>query len=65
MVSVSKELAETLSIEHGKTLADAPGDVQMSLIHISEPTRPYSISYAAFCLKKKIPATPYVYHGTA
>ena len=24
----------------------------LSLIHISEPTRPYSISYAVFCLKK-------------
>ncbi len=26
---------------------------QRSLIHISEPTRRYAISYAAFCLKKK------------
>ena len=25
----------------------------LSLIHISEPTRPYSISYAVFCLKQK------------
>ena len=25
----------------------------LSLIHISEPTRPYYISYAVFCLKKK------------
>ena len=25
---------------------------QLSLIHISEPTRPYYISYAVFCLKK-------------
>ena len=24
----------------------------LSLIHLSEPTRPYSISYAVFCLKK-------------
>jgi len=31
--------------------------VVQSLIHISEPTRPLSISYAAFCLKKKIFAT--------
>ena len=23
----------------------------LSLIHISEPTRPYSISYAVFCLQ--------------
>ena len=31
-------------------------DVQteLSLIHISEPTRRYAISYAVFCLKKKI-----------
>ena len=26
----------------------------LSLIHISEPTRLLSISYAVFCLKKKI-----------
>ena len=25
----------------------------LSLIHISEPTRPRLISYAVFCLKKK------------
>src|SRR5678815_4544948 len=28
--------------------------VDLSLIHISEPTRLLSISYAVFCLKKKI-----------
>ena len=28
-------------------------DLDLSLIHISEPTRPYSISNAVFCLKKK------------
>ena len=34
--------------------ARVPGPGQsLSLIHISEPTRPYSISYAVFCLKKK------------
>ena len=27
--------------------------LQLSLIHISEPTRPLYISYAVFCLKKK------------
>ena len=26
---------------------------KLSLIHISEPTRPLYISYAVFCLKKK------------
>eukprot|EP00658_Telonema_sp_P-2_P027566 TRINITY_DN21267_c0_g1_i2.p1 TRINITY_DN21267_c0_g1~~TRINITY_DN21267_c0_g1_i2.p1 ORF type:complete len:124 (+),score=28.03 TRINITY_DN21267_c0_g1_i2:472-843(+) len=30
-----------------------PVDVHLSLIHISEPTRLLSISYAVFCLKKK------------
>ena len=29
------------------------GRVLLSLIHISEPTRPERISYAVFCLKKK------------
>ena len=28
-------------------------DLDLSLIHISEPTRLLSISYAVFCLKKK------------
>eukprot|EP00826_Nyctotherus_ovalis_P023770 TRINITY_DN18286_c0_g1_i1.p2 TRINITY_DN18286_c0_g1~~TRINITY_DN18286_c0_g1_i1.p2 ORF type:complete len:131 (+),score=29.03 TRINITY_DN18286_c0_g1_i1:220-612(+) len=28
-------------------------DIHLSLIHISEPTRPLYISYAVFCLKKK------------
>ena len=27
--------------------------IELSLIHISEPTRLLSISYAVFCLKKK------------
>ena len=27
--------------------------IELSLIHISEPTRPEPISYAVFCLKKK------------
>ena len=29
------------------------GDIKLSLIHISEPTRRTPISYAVFCLKKK------------
>ena len=34
--------------------SDAHGLLQvLSLIHISEPTRRYAISYAVFCLKKK------------
>ena len=30
-----------------------PSAGHLSLIHISEPTRRYAISYAVFCLKKK------------
>ena len=30
----------------------------LSLIHISEPTRQAEISYAVFCLKKKLSRTP-------
>ena len=39
----------------GVTLANIPVFVvqlMLSLIHISEPTRPSEISYAVFCLKK-------------
>jgi len=41
-----------LAIDLGtaNTLVYARG---LSLIHISEPTRPLYISYAVFCLKKK------------
>ena len=31
----------------------ASGSYDLSLIHISEPTRQAEISYAVFCLKKK------------
>jgi len=33
-------------------------DIGLSLIHISEPTRRYAISYAVFCLKKKKTTSP-------
>ena len=41
--------------ENGKKLADQfkRKVKELSLIHISEPTRLLSISYAVFCLKKK------------
>ena len=35
------------------TVAAKLGDKDLSLIHISEPTRQAEISYAVFCLKKK------------
>ena len=31
---------------------ETPRRAELSLIHISEPTRPLYISYAVFCLKK-------------
>src|SRR5450756_2686644 len=34
-------------------LEESPGRHDLSLIHISEPTRLGMISYAVFCLKKK------------
>ena len=39
-------------------------DDGLSLIHISEPTRLLSISYAVFCLKKKNRKTHYLYYKT-
>ena len=44
------EIADALDI-NPSTLAEP--DFDLSLIHISEPTRPRLISYAVFCLKKK------------
>ena len=41
-------------VDEGVTLKRFRARAQgLSLIHISEPTRPISISYAVFCLKKK------------
>src|SRR5450756_392618 len=49
-----------VALRHGELAPDPPGwktalrfDVDLSLIHISEPTRLGMISYAVFCLKKK------------
>src|SRR5665648_548085 len=36
-----------------KSVLDISEDIDLSLIHISEPTRLGMISYAVFCLKKK------------
>ena len=44
-------MGQVLAIS-GRVLPVTNADV-VYLIHISEPTRPYSISYAVFCLKKK------------
>ena len=42
----------TLRLENILRVLQALGGVLLSLIHISEPTRPLYISYAVFCLKK-------------
>ena len=36
-----------------KVVAMLAADIELSLIHISEPTRRTPISYAVFCLKKE------------
>eukprot|EP00658_Telonema_sp_P-2_P032240 TRINITY_DN23924_c0_g2_i1.p1 TRINITY_DN23924_c0_g2~~TRINITY_DN23924_c0_g2_i1.p1 ORF type:complete len:135 (+),score=25.28 TRINITY_DN23924_c0_g2_i1:225-629(+) len=56
--TASVSLSDVLSIVSGKGISVwlAAWDAQLehlSLIHISEPTRLLSISYAVFCLKKK------------
>ena len=45
---------EVEEIEESRTNAQVMASrLALSLIHISEPTRRYAISYAVFCLKKK------------
>ena len=39
-------------------------EYELSLIHISEPTRLRRISYAVFCLKKKKQQNKHIYHIT-
>ena len=46
-----KELYQEIILDHGKNPRNK--GKCLSLIHISEPTRPLYISYAVFCLKKK------------
>src|SRR5674536_399002 len=52
------EIIKKLARELRKRIVVRPdprvlADPELSLIHISEPTRLLSISYAVFCLKKK------------
>src|SRR5678815_3125933 len=59
IVGMSPEEYPKLPKEESASLVSVPGPVllemirKLSLIHISEPTRLLSISYAVFCLKKK------------
>ena len=59
-----------------ETLSMGPGDLlvissdgfaeahNLSLLHISEPTRQYQISYAVFCLKKNRHSSAFPYSHT-
>eukprot|EP00826_Nyctotherus_ovalis_P016133 TRINITY_DN14649_c0_g1_i3.p1 TRINITY_DN14649_c0_g1~~TRINITY_DN14649_c0_g1_i3.p1 ORF type:complete len:113 (+),score=22.72 TRINITY_DN14649_c0_g1_i3:153-491(+) len=45
--------AATIGLEAKSQDKNSGAIKELSLIHISEPTRPLYISYAVFCLKKK------------
>eukprot|EP00658_Telonema_sp_P-2_P077267 TRINITY_DN6945_c0_g1_i1.p1 TRINITY_DN6945_c0_g1~~TRINITY_DN6945_c0_g1_i1.p1 ORF type:complete len:234 (+),score=68.53 TRINITY_DN6945_c0_g1_i1:187-888(+) len=58
-LKTSQNLHRSL-VEHNIALRQQVSELReqmLSLIHISEPTRLLSISYAVFCLKKKKPKT--------
>ena len=52
---IKEEIAKGQSTIHGlrKQQVEVGKELDLSLIHISEPTRLRRISYAVFCLKKK------------
>ena len=49
----NKSLEDIVTGTYSKDAVAQNGIFNLSLIHISEPTRLLSISYAVFCLKKK------------
>ena len=54
-ITMTEDLPEEETVEvtvEEPELEPEPVDPLLSLIHISEPTRHASISYAVFCLKK-------------
>ena len=51
--SVGLYLDQTVQFVNGYFRSFCGVELTLSLIHISEPTRPEPISYAVFCLKKK------------
>eukprot|EP00831_Metopus_contortus_P006226 TRINITY_DN12353_c0_g1_i2.p1 TRINITY_DN12353_c0_g1~~TRINITY_DN12353_c0_g1_i2.p1 ORF type:complete len:105 (-),score=41.38 TRINITY_DN12353_c0_g1_i2:81-395(-) len=60
-----KKLDEEYETEEKKEEAQGQtksSPLHLSLIHISEPTRPLYISYAVFCLKKKKKKIPLQAH---
>ena len=48
---IEKDIKSALA--YSSQLTDSDFVFDLSLIHISEPTRQEAISYAVFCLKKK------------
>src|SRR5674536_378871 len=53
-LTVTLDPGQTLSVLNSLgSICTNPAASMLSLIHISEPTRLLSISYAVFCLKKK------------
>ena len=62
-IGPQSDIVMSSRIRLARNLADFPfikrcndidrANIDLSLIHISEPTRPERISYAVFCLKKK------------
>src|SRR5665647_3755201 len=55
---VNVRLPSEDSVSLGDVLPSSNSVLDLSLIHISEPTRRTPISYAVFCLKKKKPHVP-------
>ena len=53
VVLTAEEVSEMAKTMTPKEILEKVDVVTLSLIHISEPTRLLSISYAVFCLKKK------------
>ena len=54
IVTNAKKHFEKTLVEISGELVGSVAALELSLIHISEPTRQAEISYAVFCLKKKI-----------
>ena len=52
-MDVVKGMVEDMFARKQKLIPANMQALELSLIHISEPTRPERISYAVFCLKKK------------
>src|SRR5665213_849061 len=52
-IACTPSLADGAQLSNEPSVALNAASLELSLIHISEPTRQAEISYAVFCLKKK------------